>query len=182
MSRGPGRIERAIESIFRTEPGDAFTTEDLIDRIYPAVDTAQKKHRVVTMRAAKNVCERIDGWVWWQSESRGGTLVFWNRCDVMSYATARLKTDEINYYRHKDTRIPAHWRGSPESIRAKLSPGGDHYEFVAQGGAWWRHVQLNIAERDGDTSERVSALRAEQDAANKRADYAMSQLGLLLSR
>jgi hypothetical protein len=37
MSRGPGRIERAIEAAFAAEPDNAFTIEDLCDRIYPEI-------------------------------------------------------------------------------------------------------------------------------------------------
>ena len=34
MSRGPGRIERAIAHILDSEADNAFTTEDLCERIY----------------------------------------------------------------------------------------------------------------------------------------------------
>jgi hypothetical protein len=59
MSRGPGRIEHAIEAVFTAAPDDAYTTEDLIDRAYPGLDRVEKKHRVAVLRAAKKVCNRI---------------------------------------------------------------------------------------------------------------------------
>ena len=101
MSRGPGRIERAIEALFRECPKDAFTVEDIADRIYGGINRTEKRHRVSVLRAAKKVCERMTDWTWYLSETRGNTLVFWNRRNVMSYATARLKTCFSQAYRNR---------------------------------------------------------------------------------
>ena len=91
MSKGPGRIERAIEAIFAAEPDNAFTTDDLCDRAYPG-ERIERKHRVAVLRAAAKVCART-GWAKWQSEVPGGTLVFRNVYNVMSHGMARLKSD-----------------------------------------------------------------------------------------
>jgi len=45
MSRGPGRIERAIAAILDAESDNAFTTEDLCERVYRGVNRVEKKHR-----------------------------------------------------------------------------------------------------------------------------------------
>jgi hypothetical protein len=48
MSRGPGRIERAIAAVL--DEADAFTIEDLCQRIYGGTE---KKHRVAVLRATR---------------------------------------------------------------------------------------------------------------------------------
>jgi hypothetical protein len=53
MSKGAGRVERAIAGVFEAEPDNAFTVEDLCDRAYPG-ELVEKKHRVAVLRAAKN--------------------------------------------------------------------------------------------------------------------------------
>ncbi len=166
MSRGPGKIERAIEAVFATEPDDAFTTADLCDRVYPGLSRVENKHRVALIRAAKKVCDRT-GWVCDRTEALGGTLVFYNPFDVMSYAIGREKADYFTYYRNNDRRIVDRWRKTAEDIRGTFEPGGEKHHYIVEGGGWWRHVQLNIAARDGDTSERAQALKAEQDKVNR---------------
>ena len=94
MSKGPGRIERAIAAILDGEPNNAFTTEDLCERVYPGVNRVEKKHRVAVLRAANKLVKRRDNTGCWRSESLGGTRVYFNVDNVMSYAMARLKTVE----------------------------------------------------------------------------------------
>ncbi len=166
MSRGPGKIERAIEAVFAAEPDDAFATADLCDRVYTGVNRVEKKHRVAVTRAAKKVCGRT-GWDCYRTESLGGTLVFYNPFDVMSSAIGRTKADFFTNYRNNDRRIVDHWRTTTEGIRGTFEPGGKNHRFIVEGGSWWRHVQLNIAARDGETSERVQALQAEQIRATQ---------------
>lgn len=161
MSKGPGRIERAVEAVFAVAPDDAYTTADLIDHAYPGINRVEKKHRVAVIRAAKNICRRT-GWRWFMTRALGGTLVFWNPYDVRSYAIGRLKADFGMGYRSNDERIVWCLGRTAEKIQAMLAPRGDHHHLVVEGGAWWRHVQINIADRDGDTSDRVQALRAEE--------------------
>ena len=111
MSKGPGRIERAIVAIFEREPDAALTVEELCEIIF-ATDTVEKKHRVSVIRAGKKLMTRgalNKGLECYRSESVGGQLVFFNRYDVMSYALARLKADSRAYYRSNDSR---RWPGS----------------------------------------------------------------------
>lgn len=170
MSKGPGKIERAIAALFVAEPDDAFNVEDMADRVLPGINRLEKKHRVTLIRAAKRVCERMDGWQWSTSEGHGGALVFWHRYSVRSYATMRAKTDMFACYRSHDPRRRGldHLIATPASIAASLEPGGRYHHHVTEGGAWWRHVQLWIAERDDDASERTQALQAEQDEARRQ--------------
>lgn|SRR4051794_27528183 len=79
MSRGPGRIERAIEAAFQANPHRAYTGEELVRLAYPDAYSGEacdhsvawasvtgapepgvaKKHRVAVYRAAHNVAARL---------------------------------------------------------------------------------------------------------------------------
>jgi hypothetical protein len=75
MSKGPGRIERAIEAAFAADPDNAFTTEELCERAYfPAVNLIEKKHRVAVVRAGKRLAERMERFSWFISERLGNEL------------------------------------------------------------------------------------------------------------
>jgi hypothetical protein len=178
MSKGPGRVSRAIEAALDAEPDNAFTVEDLCDRVYRGINRVEKKHRVAVLRAAKAIVARHPDLDCMTSEGLG-TLVIFNRSCVMSYAMARLKTDQFNRYRSNDRRdkwTPPRWLtkgyGDPgkgivwrfrhqstteAELRAAL---GDERrrKLVAPGGAWWRHVQIHIAERDGDAEKLAQSL------------------------
>jgi hypothetical protein len=106
MSRGPGRVERAIEAVFDTERDNAFTLEDLGERVYPGVDRIEKKHRAVIARAARNLGRRRPEIHCLEGEGLGGALVFFRHDEVVSYAMARLKAAPWNRYRSKDRREP----------------------------------------------------------------------------
>ena len=93
MSRGPGRIERAIVAILDAEPDNAFTTEDLCDRVYSGVNRVEKKHRVAVLRAANKLVKRRDNTGCQRCGNLGGTRVYFNVDNVMSYAMACLKAD-----------------------------------------------------------------------------------------
>ena len=75
MSKGPGRIERTIAAILDSEADNAFTTEDLCERVYPGVNRAEKKHRVAVLRAANRLVKRRDNTGRMRSENLGGSRV-----------------------------------------------------------------------------------------------------------
>lgn len=145
MSRGPGRIQRGIESAIDADPDNAFTTEDLCELVYPGVE-AEKKHRVAVLRAMREVAERR-GLALWRSERVGGTLILLNPLNVMSYAMARLKGDFAYHYRYKF--IPGGgWKEA--QLRSLLAPGGRNHKDIIPGGAWHIHVEVERARRSGD--------------------------------
>jgi hypothetical protein len=151
-------IERAIRDAFTSNPDNAFTTDDLCKRVYLGLKQAERKHRAAVIPIAKRVCEQLgENWDWWRSEQRGGALVFWNRISVTSYAMARLKSDFLNGYGYRrETR----WCWSPsteEDLKAEISPGGRHHEYVVEGGAWWQHCQEDIAKFKAATANQNSA-------------------------
>ena len=98
MSKGLGHVGRAILAAFEDEPDNAFTTEELCERAYPT--TAQHLPRG---RARRCVARReelggpppdlgIQAW----SESIGSrrAMRLLSTVRVLSYAMARLKTDD----------------------------------------------------------------------------------------
>ena len=68
----------------------------------------------------------------------------------MSFAMARLKCHSW-------------WRDHSEAeLRASLRKGGKNHQHIVAGGAWRRHLDMWIAQRDGDTA-RLQELEAEQE-------------------
>jgi hypothetical protein len=176
MSRGHGKVQRAILATFAAEPDNAFLLSELCERIYPGHNRIDKKHRNAVARAAKAI-PSIDHM---KRETLGSELVFYDPLNVMSYAMARLKSDSIgpgaayrnNDYRPVERRI---WHGrditswrqydisSDQIFREMLAPGGDHHKYVVKGGAWWRHTELCKAQARGDEGT-AARLQAEIDA------------------
>src|SRR5262249_8004802 len=144
MSKGPGRIQRAIMAAFEAEPDNAFTTVELCERAYPAARVWEKKHRIAVMRAAKKI-PKLDHE---QSDTLGGQLVFYDPFNVMSYAMARLKADTFNNYRNEDLRI--RWPERTEADLRKILADDRHRKLVAKGGAWWLNTEKAKAEARGD--------------------------------
>ena len=90
MSRGPGRAQRVIAEAFRSAPSQTFTVEQLILRVYPGVNRAEKKHRVAVLRAADAICWPM-GWARWRSNQQSNLIVYFNMLDLRSYATGLIQ-------------------------------------------------------------------------------------------
>jgi hypothetical protein len=55
-------------------------------------------------------------------------------------------------------RARGRWRTSAEEdLRAKLAPGGNYYQDVVEGGAWWQHCQEHIAKFKNVTAKQNKA-------------------------
>jgi hypothetical protein len=157
MSKGPGRIQRAIAAAFEAEPDNAFTTIELCERVYPDdADRIEKKHRIAVMRAAKKM-PNLDSM---ESEHLGRQLVFFDSFNVMSYAMARLKADNFLNYRNADPRFLP--QGATEADLRKKLADENHRKLVAKGGAWWIHTEISKAKASGDR-KRASQLQKEID-------------------
>ena len=162
MSRGPGRVERAVEQIFKEQPSCAFTTEELAEIVYPGINRVEKKHRVAVLRAAYKVAYRL-GWFAFRCERPGGHTVYCNPCDVRSYALGRLRSDFVHNDRSLE-RLQKMAEG-----RSDREEDQHETERVSPGGAWWNHVQIERHRRDGTTdSDQYSALMEEQRSIRKR--------------
>jgi hypothetical protein len=154
MSKGPGRIERAIEAIFANDPDNAFTVVELCRLIYPSKYSwhgPPKKQRVAVTRAAKGVVKRHPELDWWRAENRGGSLIFLNHERVLAYGMARLKQRPWGL---------SPWKTNAD-FRKELQNKGNT-ELMAPGGFWWFFVQEWIAERDGDQAKLAELKAAHQ--------------------
>jgi hypothetical protein len=159
MSRGPGRIQRAIEAAFKADPDNALTTMELCERVY-GTEHVGKKHRVAVVRAAK----RIPSLDYWIGDNLGGQLVFFVRFNIKSYGMARLKGDHFENYRNEDKRRCGWpWRepSTEAELRAKLR-NAEHRKLMAKNGAWWRHIEIAKAKARGD-EQRAAELQAAID-------------------
>ena len=148
MSGRPDRIERAIVAIFDSERDNAFTIQDLCERIWPDVyqdpqaGRIERKHRSTVIRAARNVARQRPEIQWLHGERLGRGLVFFRHDEVMSYAMARLKADRFQRYR--STRL--HWSKDEDGLRRELD-NESHRTLIGPGGAWLRQVEMFLARR-----------------------------------
>ena len=170
MSRGPGRIERAIRALFDASPDLAFVAVELVEHCFPGIaePDIERKHLVSVLRAARKVIAADPDWTAWQTERQGGGLVFCNRANLHGYAMARLIENSANY-RSPKRALRGDWawgRGKVTDraeVLAALAPGGRHHDYLAPDRPFARFVAIHIAERDGDTA-RAAELEAERQA------------------
>jgi hypothetical protein len=136
MSRGLGRIERAIEALFTAEPSRTFSTDELVEVVYRGVNRIEKKHRVAVLRAADKVakrshwekwkCERTFQGGYYEASLAGRGAVYVNMLDARSYGLGMLR---ICYDNARESRSTA-------ELEAML----DDKDF-APGGSWWFAVE-----------------------------------------
>jgi hypothetical protein len=168
MSRGPGRIQRAISAAFAAEPDNALTTAELCERAY-GTGAVDKKHRIAVVRAAK----KIAGLDHVECHTLGRQLVFYDPLRVLSYAMARLKADSINDYGTRDPRDTDYgYEGKTEAELRAMLADDEHQKLVRREGAWWLHTEIARARARGD-HERVARLKARLDAMFARDMRAM---------
>ena len=160
MSKGHGRVERVLLEAFGVS-GRSYTVEDLFHLAYPDAPTLERKHRGAIKRAASNVSAKT-GWKTWRRSNRGGGYIYYDPCDLISYATARIKAHE-GRYQCEDKWVRKFNPTTDEDVLASLAEGGRNHELIVEGGSWWRFVQIAIAKRDGDEATR-QRLQAEADA------------------
>ena len=162
MSKGPGKIERAIEAAFMAAPSATFSVEELGPIAYPGINRVEKRHRVAILRAANKVAVRL----WWKgltSERPGGAIVYCNLLDVRSYALGRMRADMMDGaepLERLESWLEEPRFGDPYRHRSK-------WDTIQPGGAWWFHVEMAKAEKAGDLAE-AGRLRAELYASLDR--------------
>ena len=128
MSRGAGRVEQAILHLFSVN-GQSYTVEDLFHHAYSDAPQLERKHRVAIKRAASNACLKT-GWMTWRRDSRGRGYIYYDPCDVLSYASARLKGEDYWYQSRGCSSNPT----TDAEIYSRLKEGGRHYDRIAEGG------------------------------------------------
>jgi hypothetical protein len=166
MSKGLGRIERAIQALFDNEPDNAFTIDELVIRIYPGINHIERKHCVVVRRAVHRFKERLSPINSCRSWAQGGPIIVYNSTSLTSYATARVMTQGYKYT-------------SKETLRAEFAEGGRFHEHIIEGGIWWERNQWDIeeleAKRTNDTA-RLERLEARIKAYNELRDKALHEI------
>lgn len=144
MSRGPGRIERAIEQAFTEQPATAFSVEELASHCYPGLNRPEKRHRVAILRSADKVAARL----WWQarrSEASGHAVIYHNALNARSIAVGKMRAGYG--YSAADAERMA---DDPSVHRSQWSQ-------IQPGGVWARHAAINAMLRDGKQVEAHSA-------------------------
>ena len=139
-----GRIQRVLVKIFDRERDNAFTTEDLCERIWPDLypDQIKKSHRGTVIRAVRHIASQRPEIQWLYSQKLGGSVVFFRHDDVMSYAMARLKADRFQRYRSPRLR----WCRDEGALRRELDDES-YRKLIGPGGAWRRQVEIFLARR-----------------------------------
>jgi hypothetical protein len=150
MGRGLGRIGRALIAIFDGERDNAFTIEDLCERIWPDLypdlqgGRIARKHRRAVIRAASSIARQRPEIQWLQGQRLGRGLVFFRHDELMSYAMARLKADRFQRYRGNDQRLQ--W-GSDERVLRRELDDESYRKLIGPSGAWRRQVEIFLARR-----------------------------------
>jgi hypothetical protein len=149
MSRGPGRIERAIEAAFGKQPKRSFTTDELCTLAY-GIRPAQiaKKHRVAVLRACRNVCPRL----WWGGyymSGPGNMVMFVNQLDETAYLRGRVRARR--------------WDWSAKEIAAWVEKQDDPY-WANDWRTWKREHAIAVLRAAGDPKgdEMAKALHDER--------------------
>ena len=143
-----GQIQRVLIEIFDRERENAFTTEDLCERIWPDLypgvlgSRVRKTDRNSVIRAARHIALQRPEIQWLHSQRLGGMLVFFRHDEVMSYAMARLKADRFQRYRSQRS----HWSSGEEALRRELADES-YRKLIGPGGAWRRQVEIFLARR-----------------------------------
>jgi hypothetical protein len=139
-----GRIQRVLIKIFDRERDNAFTTEDLCERIWPDLypEQIKKSHYGTVIRAVRHIASQRPEIQWLYSQRLGGTLVFFRHDEVMSYAMAQLKADRFQRYR--SPRL--HWSRDEGALRRELDDES-YRKLIGPGGAWRRQVEIFLARR-----------------------------------
>jgi hypothetical protein len=133
MSRGPGRIERAIRALFDAHPDLAFVTDELAEHCYPG-QVIGKKHQVAVLRAARNVLKHDPDWTVGYLHDHGGRWKFYNR-DSLNSTLAKPRTSKRRRVEHEWTWVGV-GRGFGR-IRTKVPAG-----TAAAGTCRWLEANL----------------------------------------
>ena len=91
MSRGPGRIQRAILALIESDVHGAWLVSDICKQEYAETGHVEKKHQVAVNRALSNM-PLPDPWEVRYSGSRGNMRVLFNTQDAESRARAEWLT------------------------------------------------------------------------------------------
>jgi hypothetical protein len=168
MSKGPGRIERAIRELFDTSPDRAFLTADLANHCFSGADWIERKHEVSVLRAARKIVASDPDWRSWRTD-RGS--IFFNHGNLQSYALFDIIRSEGRIWLPSGGLEYANGFGygvaisTSAAIEAVTNDPHCRSTMTPPDGKCWRAVQQHCAERDGDTAT-ATALKTRADSEN----------------
>jgi hypothetical protein len=181
MSRGPGRVERTIRTLFDAHPDEAFTADDLCRACYPGARPIRHKHRVAVWRAAHNVLKDDPDWANRVSPLDRRKLVICNQASVPSMIMRHKLCGAFHSPTHDEAlertrEVLAAGPLKPEDDA--ISPrDADRYVETqrrkAKGSAE-RAVRDHVTLRDADPAER-ERLKAEQQVHREAQLAALAQ-------
>jgi hypothetical protein len=152
MSRGPGRIERAIGKLLAANPDASFTIIEVAKHCYPDAAPIEKRHTVSVLRASRNVVRRDPDWAMRWSSNPGCPYHFVNHASLKSFCISRLR-DRPWGKKYLEAVISGSL--SPEEVYAR------YLTSRAEGDV--EDVELHIAKRTGNV-DRAAELQAKRDA------------------
>lgn len=169
MSKGPGRIERAVEAAFKANPDGYFSGDDLAKLAYQDVGYLKPKRsrRVSVLRAAHKVAKRLH----WVSHDWAREVIFVNGLSLRSYglgyARGGLGPGPHPDFDYKDGKlIPLGWLTEIERVSRRLATDQHHVKAMQPGGKYARAVEYHTAVANGDT-EHAAKLSAEIEKAEQ---------------
>jgi hypothetical protein len=152
MSRGPGRIERAIGELLAANPDASFTIIEVAKHCYPDAAPIEKRHTVSVLRASRNVVRRDPDWAMRWSSNHGCPYHFVNHASLKSLCISRLR-DRPWGEKYLEAVISGSL--SPEEIYSRHLTGSADGDVEA--------VELHIAKRTGNVAG-AAELQAKRDA------------------
>jgi hypothetical protein len=91
MSKGPGSVQRKIDSLFAGDPEGVFSTADLCDEVYGLTIEFSKKQHVSIIRAAHAVAKNHPSIHALKCRTRGSSWIWLHRDNLMSFAIAHAR-------------------------------------------------------------------------------------------
>jgi hypothetical protein len=169
MSRGAGRIERAIRALFDAHPDLAFVTDDLVEHCYPGVAAIERKHQVSVLRAARSVIENDPDWRMHRIGAQGTGWVFSNGDSAMSSACADQIAGVIYRSEKRAARKRYDWVRAPGGFRVGLRCGTVMERWAERHGCPYEpgHFDRRVWQRD-DLCQWLDS-KAGQEACTKHA-------------
>jgi hypothetical protein len=181
MSRGPGKVERAIEALFGADSEAAYAVEDMCEVIYrvavrPKGWRSEEQYRRAVVQAGHAIFQRGTNFNWQSKKQhriavvraannliRRGANLGWARWSAGrgSQLVLYVPDNVVSYAkaRLKSDPLEPWWQGGAW-LEAQLARDR---EYLEPDGAWWRLVEIEKARRAGE-EDRVKLLEAQRDA------------------
>ena len=100
MSRGPGRIQKAVLGLITDDPHGAWRTAELCECVYAGSDRVEKQNRVAVLRALESMA-LPEPWEVRYSDAAGSECILYNACDVESV----IRADWLDALCDRDQRV-----------------------------------------------------------------------------